>query len=501
MNFFELTTAITNTLLVIAICLVIALPAGCTLAIALNRTNVFGRQFAWIALGSQLSVPLYVFAGGWAAGFGMQGWATALGLPLGFGLPQEGYGPLVLVGVIHALASIPWVALIVSLGLAWSHRSQEEQAILDGGTSGLIANLILPKLRIWLFAAALYCMLPIMTEMVVSNLYQVPTVAEQVYLDASRGSISPITYLASVLVCIAPISACIAFLLRRGPSWREVIYSASHFRAPVAELGRMRLVVSGIVWACIALIVGLPILSLIVKAGWLPSVDADGKTTYGWSGERFLTTVVESLTQFGSEYGWSITLGICAAGTAMLVAWLLYAVLPHAARAVVGLCMLVMIAVPGPLVGMLVIWCLNRGEPAWLGMLYDQTIAAPVLAQQFRLLPLAWLLTVSIIASISATSWEQASLDGFGQWQTIRCVLWPQTGGLWIASGLLLFVLSVGELSCSILVLPPGVTTVSMRLFEMLHFGMRHQDSGICGVLILLGWTISLAFWKTLRDR
>lgn len=501
MNFIELTTSITNTLQVIAICLAIALPVGCTLAIALNRTNVFGRRFAWIALGSQLSVPLYVFAGGWAAGFGMQGWATALGWPLGFGLPQEGYGPLVLVGVIHALASIPWVSLIVSLGLAWSHRGQEEQAILDGGITGLIANLLLPKLRIWLFAAAAYCMLPIMTEMVVSNLYQVPTVAEQVYLDASRGSISPVTYVASVLVCIAPVAVCFALLLSRGPSWREVIYSASHFRSPVVELRRMRFAVSSFVWACLALLVGLPIFSLVVKAGWLPSVDAAGRTAYGWSPERFATTVVESMTQFGSEYSWSITLGVCAAGTALLVAWFLYAVLPKTARTAVGLCMLVVIAVPGPLVGMLVIWCLNRGEPEWLGMLYDQTIAAPVLAQQFRLLPLAWLLTVSIVASVSTSSWEQASLDGFGKWQTLRSVLWPQTGGLWIASGLLLFVLSVGELSCSILVLPPGVTTVSMRLFEMLHFGMRHQDSGICGVLILLGWAISLAFWNTLRDR
>ncbi|MCR9295977.1 MAG: hypothetical protein NXI32_24950, partial [bacterium] len=104
-------------------------------------------------------------------------------------------------------------------------------------------------------------------------------------------------------------------------------------------------------------------------------------------------------------------------------------------------------------------------------------------------------------ASISQSNWRLAKLDGLGSWEIASYIILPQFGRSLLAAWLLLFVLSFGELSCSILVLPPGVTTVSMRLFEMLHFGMRHQDSGLCGVLILLGWVVSFALWKTLKDR
>lgn len=162
---------------------------------------------------------------------------------------------------------------------------------------------------------------------------------------------------------------------------------------------------------------------------------------------------------------------------------------------------LLLLAVPGPMVGMLIIALLNRSQPAWIGWLYDTTLAAPLLAQQFRLFPLAWLLTLGIFGSISPRIQQQASLEGLSKFQWARCVLWPQTWRLWSVALLMLFALSVGELSCTILVLPPGVTTLSMRIFEMLHFGMRHQDSGLCGLLILLGWGVAVSAWKTLSDR
>ena len=151
--------------------------------------------------------------------------------------------------------------------------------------------------------------------------------------------------------------------------------------------------------------------------------------------------------------------------------------------------------------GVLCIYLLNRTEPIFLGQLYDQTLAAPVLAQQFRLLPLAWLFALGIFASIDGRSWELAKLEGFSTFQIVRTLVWPQTGSRWLVAWMILALMSVGELSTTILVLPPGVTTLSMRLFEMLHFGMRHQDSGLCLALIFLGWLAAFVAWKTLIDR
>lgn len=481
----------------------LAVPLGTLLAICLLRTNVFGRHWAWLALSSQLAVPLYVFAGGWSAGFGFQGWLN-LTAWLGPQVLTATHGPtvsLLAVSAIHALASIPWVCLIISMGLLWSDRGQEETASLEGGWWRVLRNVLLPKLRPWLLTSCLWCVLPILTEMVVTNLYQVPTVAEQVYLDASRGELQPLTYIAAVGLCLLPLTCLACLVWRSFPNWDEVIRRFQNYQPIQLQLHRFRWPLSLWVWSVVTVLVALPIFNLLAKAGWQPRAVDSGLTSYRWSVSRFGTTVVESLTLFRSEFYWTSVLAVLSSVLALVLASALLAITPRRSRKWVSLAMLFLIAVPGPLIGMCMIWLFNRSTPELLGRLYDHTLIAPVFAQQFRLLPLAWLLLQTVLASVARQAWELAEMDELSALKRWRYVLLPQVGSRGLAALLLLLVLSVGELSSTILLLPPGVTTVSMRLFELLHFGMRHQDSGLCGLLLLLGWGVSFIFWKTLNDR
>lgn len=503
MNFSELPVAVIHTLAVCGLSVGLAVPLGTLLALCLLRTDVFGRKWAWLAISSQLAVPLYAFAGGWSAGLGFQGWlnlTAALG-PQTLTTTHGTVWSLMAVAAIHASAALPWVCLIISMGLLWSDRGQEETASLEGGWWRVLRSVLIPKLRPWLLASCLWCVLPILTEMVVSNLYQVQTVAEQVYLDASRGELRPLTYIAAVGLCLCPL-ACLAWLVWRGfPSWEEVIRRFQNHQPVQLGLHRYRWPLSLWVWTMLALLVGLPIFNLLLKAGWQPRVVDGGLTSYHWSPSRFGTTVVESLTLFTNEFYWTSLLAVLSSSIALMLASVLLALSPRRSRRWISLAMLLLIAVPGPLVGITMIWLFNRSTPELLGRLYDTTLIAPVAAQQFRLLPLAWLLLQTISASVSQRVWELAAVDGFSFVQRWRYVLVPQIWSRCLASFLLLLVLSAGELSSTILLLPPGVTTISMRLFELLHFGMRHQDSGLCGLLLLLGWGVSFVFWKTLNDR
>jgi ABC-type Fe3+ transport system permease subunit len=45
----------------------------------------------------------------------------------------------------------------------------------------------------------------------------------------------------------------------------------------------------------------------------------------------------------------------------------------------------------------------------------------------------------------------------------------------WLAA----FAQAAGDLSCSILVLPPGTTTLQFRLFEKVHSGVEEQVAGM----------------------
>ncbi len=498
LNYAELGTGTFNSVVICLGCIAIAVPIGSLLAVLLLRTDIWGKRFLWLALASQLTVPLYVSAGAWNAGFGTQGW-----WPLGqvFAV-QFDLAAIIAVIFIHGVTAIPWVSLIVSLGLMWTSRSLEESALVEGGPAAVLRLVIAPSLRPWLALSCLWCCVPVLTEMVVSNLYLVPTVAERVYMDVSRGTVTPLTYPIAVALCVLPIFLATILVSRSLPPWNEMIARVAQHKPRLLLWRHYRPAISVVVWCLVISLVLFPIFNLVIKAGWLPRVDDQQGMTYSWSGARFMITLSESLTLFTREFYWSAVLAIVSATTACLLA----AVLQWWMRArwqkwLVALTMILMIGTPGAIVGMLLIALLNRSEPAFLGELYDRTLLAPVLAQQFRLLPLALLMLSGLVATIDRRSWEIARMEGLSGWQQLRTILWPQTGSRWIIAWLILFVLSIGELSATILVLPPGVTTLSMRLFEMLHFGMRHQDSGLCLLLLAIGWLVASATLKTLTDR
>ncbi len=519
MNLSSLLYSVGNTLIATAVCLLMAIPIGGFFAVLVSRSNVIGRSLIAMVLASQLAVPLYVFAGGWAAGVGLQGWFRLdywLG-PTGLSWLQSWFGKMLAVSLIHALACIPWVTLILSMGLATCDRNEEETAWLESGWSGLVHRIWRPRLRIWIWVACLWCSMGLLTEMVVSNLYMFRTVAELIYLDVSRDTVSPMTYIMAVLLCSTPILLVGVWLYRRLPQLNQVIVKPLHHYAYPFSLGKSRTWTSIAAWLMLLVLVGLPILNLSVKAGWTPvqaklqNIELAAEATraatvgYTWTWNRFQQTVVESLTLFRSEFTWSGILAVCSGSVAIVLSVVLYWLTSTRANAsannnytassgrgrlTVHLAMLLLVAIPGPMVSMSLTGLLNhRGV---LGELYYKTLTAPILAQQFRLLPFAWLVLCATMASIPRRTWETAIADGLTAWQKLKIVVLPQALGRLTTTWILLMLLSLGELSCSMGVLPPGVTTTSMRLFEILHFGMRHQDSGLCGVLVVVGWIAAI---------
>jgi iron(III) transport system permease protein len=57
---------------------------------------------------------------------------------------------------------------------------------------------------------------------------------------------------------------------------------------------------------------------------------------------------------------------------------------------------------------------------------------------------------------------------------------WSAAMVAWLAA----LSISLGDLAASILVVPPGVTTLSIRIFGLLHYGVEDQVAGICLAMI-----------------
>jgi ABC-type Fe3+ transport system permease subunit len=154
------------------------------------------------------------------------------------------------------------------------------------------------------------------------------------------------------------------------------------------------------------------------------------------------------------------------------------------------------LTIPGPLLGLAVIQLLNRPVEspfAFLGSLYDSNFS-PWLVQTVRALPMATLILWPALASVPQAMLDTAATEGSGWWgQMLRIALpqrWPAVAAAWLVG----LAIAVGELAATVLVMPPeagGATTISVRIFQMLHYGVDDRAAAVSLLMVLVIATIT----------
>jgi iron(III) transport system permease protein len=89
------------------------------------------------------------------------------------------------------------------------------------------------------------------------------------------------------------------------------------------------------------------------------------------------------------------------------------------------------------------------------------------------------------LQSIPIEMIEHAELDGIPWWTRLLRIALPQRRAALALAWGIAFALGLGELSAGILVAPPGLTTLTLRIFSLLHYGVEDQVAGICLALFL----------------
>jgi ABC-type Fe3+ transport system permease subunit len=216
-----------------------------------------------------------------------------------------------------------------------------------------------------------------------------------------------------------------------------------------------------------------------------------------WSAIKCVSEVAAAPRRFAVEFGWTIRVAAAAAtlamGISIALAWLAqrggWRALPAIGTAALGM------AIPGPLVGVALIWLLNHDLPplvtssdgrpkSWLLVLYDETPLAPILAQTIRALPLAMLLCWHSFRTLSRDVLDAAALDGLSPWQVPWRIALPQRWaaltGAWLAG----FAVAAGDLAWVHLVTPPGMDLIQRRVFGLVHSGVEEQVAAISLVVV-----------------
>ncbi len=490
----RLGSLVRNTAWLVLGSLAISLPLGTLAAVAITRTDMPGRPLAATGLGAMLLVPVYLQAAAWQAGFGLQGWIT---LNWNQGVWLAGMPAAIW---IHGIAAIPWVVLIVGAGLRLVEPELEEQALLDASPAHVFRHVTFPACYGALGVAALWVAVTISTEMAVTDLFAVRTFAEEIYTQTVAGPwlvegrfIGPPGFIPCLLLSMALILAGMVLLVsvastRRPPSRRRLL---------TYSLGSGRPLAAAAMAILLLIVIAVPLVNLSAKAGLVVTQTATGRIRE-WSPSKFLEMVAFAPRDYGEEFGWTLLIGLLAATAAVavgaLLAWL--ACRRGIARILVWLLTAAALATPGPVIGLAVIRLLNQPAVPLLDFLYSQSILAPCMAQAIRALAPAILIPWFAFRSISPAVLEAARVDGAGTWRQLLQIALPMRRSAILLAWLTSAIVATGDLAASVLTVPPGVNTLSIRIFTLLHYGVEDVVAGIClasaaafaVVTLLLGW-------------
>lgn len=484
-----------NTAWLVAGVEVVALPLGVLLSVLIAKTDVFGRHAAVTLLVALMFVPLYVVAGAWDAGFGIQGWHTLLTNPH---LAREPW----LAGWrgaiwIHALAAVPWVALIVAAGLRTVEAELEEDALLEAPAWRVLCRVTLRRAAAAIVVAAVWVAMVASSEISVTDLFQVRTFAEEVYTEAALGAFDFSTAstdapgegslsVRSLWIGVA-LAALLAFAaLAAGRSFFDDLAHAPERRPWTWQLARGRWPAAIGLWFVLAIIAGAPLGNLIYKAGVHVESSEAGRVRQ-WSAMKSAERVAAAPREFSAELWQSAKIGAAAATAAVVVGVLLAWTMRDGRRfpgTQLGILAFLM-AIPGPIIGIALIRTLNRpphSALAGLAWLYD-TNFAPWLAQTLRALPLVMLVLWPALASIPQSMLDAAKTEGAGWWRQLLRIALPQRLPALTVAWLVGLAVAVGELAATVLVVPPGSTTISVRIFSLIHYGVDDRVAAICLVL------------------
>ena len=478
----------------------IAIPLGAALGWIAHHAG-FVPFVCRLSIVVGLFVPVFMTLSAWDAAFGRLGWITSTaGDVLKPVVP-----PWQAAVWVHAMAAVPWVSAFFLLAHQMPARPHEEHSQMS-----LPTPMALWHGSRWRFGPAIllsltWVVIGAAREIAVTDLYQVSTLAEQVYLGYSLGQINavpgkwtPGQLAAAQNLPVAVAAAVIGIMLVLSLAFFNSIIElprgvGRRMRTPTAARQSWAVTITGC--SLLLLLIGVPLFNLVMRAGFTVA-RVDGQPVASWSAVSLTSALSRATTGYQTEFLWSLAVAFTSATTlivvAMPLAW--YARFKNAARWPVIAIVSLGAAVPGPVIGNGIGKLFSASSSSWAIYLYDRTIAGPVLANVLFCLPIAFLIALFCVGDTSRQTLEAASVDGAGRFrQFFRFGLLDHRHG--IAGGwLVMFAWCFGELSASQMVLPPGIDTVPRLMLGLLHAGVDETTAALTligiggiGVLVVCG--------------
>lgn len=409
---------------------VLAAAIGVPLGIALARVSLRGKALIRLVLAAPALLPPYVVGLAWVYMGLLSEWTYSLPAAI----------------LVLGLVFYPLSMLATEVAMRRIDSRLEEAALIAAPPRRVLRRITLPLAVPSILATALVIFVLAISEFGVPGLLRVRVYTTEVFTafaalyDFARATILSLPLLV--------LSAAVATAAAKLFGDRLVTTRRRGGGAPLV-LDAWRHHARAVILAVVIVALGLPIAMLLREALGARSVIA----ALGGSGRAITNSLI-----------------LAVSGATVIVAvaiWLGYARaraggrLGHAA----DILLVVLFAVPSTVVGVALIGVWNR--PGLLGVAYA-TDTMFLLAYMARFLPIATLILAATTRYVPVSHEEAAAVSGAGWVRTMARIVLPQTRLGVAAAWVITFVLAFGELGVSILVAPPGESTLPIRIYTMI---------------------------------
>ncbi len=408
---------------------------GAPLGLLLARSDVRGKDWQRLALVAPLVAPPYVLALAWT-------WLAG-----SIGLPTEQTYSLTSATVILGVSFYPLAMLATEAAARKVDARLEEAALLVAALRRVLAKITLPLVAPAVASAALVIFVLAVSEFGVPGLLRVNVFTTEVFTAfAAFYDFGAATAL-SIPLLIVTLLAAMAAGVMLGES-RLTARHSSRTGLPLS-LGRWRPLAEVSLLLVLLVCVLMPLMTLALEVGSLKRM----ASALGDSGKAVMNSI-----------------GLSSVGATLSVA---LAMLPGYARArmrlrwggLADMLFITLFAVPGTVVGIGLIGLWNK--PGVVGTIYTSPVIILV-AYLARFAPVAALILAASVRQVPVSFEEAAAVAGAGWWRSFTRIVLPNLKTGLAAAWAVAFVLAFGELGATILIAPPGESTLPVRVYTLI---------------------------------
>ena len=440
----------------------LALFLGIPYAFLVERVSIPARSFFAVAYLIAVLIPPYIQAIVWDSLFYDARYGPV-------------FSPFWAASLCLALSYFPYITLLTMGGLQGIDPDCEEAGLIHRGQWPTLARITLPMIAPHIITGALFVFVFSIIDFGVPDIFRLRVYPVEIFVQFSG-----LYDEKAAMVLAFPLLIIMAFLIlfqvkfMKGKSY--IGFSHAKVHRYFWTSWQARLIATAYAAFVLFLTVMIPIAILTRKIGSLETLaDVLGTSWY----DLFYSLVMAF---------WG---GLIMAVMAFFIAYFLERMSEGKWKLLWEYLTQLPFAVPAILLGIALIKLWNQPFSAWL----YQTPLMVLLGYVAHYIPFSIRTMASFFKQVDPKLEEAASLVTHSWVRILGHVIWPLTRGGFLTAFFIGFVLSLGDLGVSLLVIPPGPSTIPVKIYNYMHYGAEDKVAATCLTLVVLQLIFGAVIW------